>query len=128
MTDQQHPIVFSDKQLQHWIDKITYPHNEGVGPSVKDRELATLAYRAGADAELEGCCKTIKLIWEMDHIATDHDVVRELRAARRPKPPSLKEQALKTLQKLSVSGYPCNYQGDEDWDTIRRALEALPND
>ena len=47
------------------------------------------------------------------------------RAARRPKPLSLKELALATLQKLSTSDYPCNYQGDDDWKTIRRALEQL---
>jgi hypothetical protein len=40
---------------------------------------------------------------------------RNLRAVRRPKPPSLKEQALKALE-------------DDDIDVylIRRALEAIP--
>jgi hypothetical protein len=40
----------------------------------------------------------------------------------------LKEQALETLQRISTDEYPCNYQEDSDWDTIRRALEALPDD
>ena len=44
-----------------------------------------------------------------------------------PKPPSLREQALATLQRVSKDQYPCNYQDDEDWDTIRRALEQLPD-
>jgi hypothetical protein len=52
--------------------------------------------------------------------------MEDLRSARRPKLPSLKEQALKTLQRLSKDGFPCNYQEYSDWDTIRRALEALP--
>jgi hypothetical protein len=78
-----------------------------------------LAYRAGADQELEACCHCF---------ARDlrESLALELRARRRPKPPSLKEQALKTLQRLSKDGFPCNYQEDSDWDTIRRALEALP--
>jgi len=40
-------------------------------------------------------------------------------------PPSLKEQALETLQRISQDRYPCNFQEDSDWDAIRRALEAL---
>ena len=39
----------------------------------------------------------------------------------RPKPPSLKEQALDELTSAERL-YPA------DWSTIRRALEALPND
>jgi hypothetical protein len=41
----------------------------------------------------------------------------QLRAARRPKPPSLKEQALAALENDDIDVY-----------LIRRALEALPND
>ncbi len=40
-----------------------------------------------------------------------------LRAARRPKPPSLKEQALKALDGLTLP--------DDAFETIRFALEAL---
>ena len=54
---------------------------------------------------------------ELDPLAT------EARASLATEPPSLKQQALATLQKLSASGYPCNLQQDESWDTIRRALE-----
>ena len=129
MTD-QHPIVFSDKQLQHWIDKITYPHNEGVGPSIQDRELATLAYRAGADAELEACCEWLRTAQELEAgcewLRTAIDGSDEITAdfmyeARRPKPPSLKEQALESLHHLEAGCEP-------NIDLLRRALEALPND
>jgi hypothetical protein len=44
-----------------------------------------------------------------------------MRAARRPKPPSLKDQALDELA-AAERLYPA------DWSTIRRALEALPNE
>ena len=80
--------------------------------------VATQAARWGADQELEACCE----LMDRDFMAGPSD----LRAARRPKPPSLKEQALDVLQRISKDKYPCNYQEDSDWDTIRRALDALP--
>jgi hypothetical protein len=50
--------------------------------------------------------------------------MEDLRAARRPKPPSLKEQALLQLDTLNADlamhGRGC------DLSQIRRALEALP--
>ena len=49
--------------------------------------------------------------------------VDELRAARRPKPPSLKEQALALVEQHEDGWRP----SPKDWDTIRRALEALPD-
>ena len=84
-------------------------------------DVATKVIQWSADRELEACCEVLarELICDGKHVATD------LRMIRRPKPPSLKEQALATLQRVSKDQYPCNYQDDEDWDTIRRALEAL---
>jgi hypothetical protein len=73
--------------------------------------VATRAAQWGADQELEACCE-----WTQGYAECGDS----LRAVRRPKPPSLKEQALEILQRLS------KYQEDSDWDTIRRALEALP--
>ena len=51
------------------------------------------AFQAGADQELEACCEWMV---EMD-LAASGDI-EQLRSERRPKPPSLKEQALKELQ------------------------------
>ena len=72
-------------------------------------------FQTGADQELEACC---------GFIGCEHSVAwsSKLRAARRPKPPSLKEQAL-----ALVNGNK-PYLDDAAMDTIRRALEALPND
>ena len=70
------------------------------------------AYQAGADQELEACCE----LMDRDFLAGPSD----LHAARRPKPPSLKEQALETLK------YPKDLWSEIEVDTIRRALEALP--
>jgi hypothetical protein len=72
----------------------------------------TNAYQAGADQELEACCK-----W-LDERAVLNGATA-LRATRRPKPPSLKEQALKTLK------YPKDLWSQAEVETIRRALEAL---
>jgi hypothetical protein len=51
------------------------------------------------------------------------DLIPSFRAARRPKPPSLKKQAL-----ALINHDPANqpFLSDKGIDTIRRALEALP--
>ena len=67
----------------------------------------------GADTELEACVNWLdREGWSGES--------RHLRAARRPKPPSLKEQALKALERMQDQ-YP--HLGNTK--TIRRALEAL---
>jgi hypothetical protein len=86
------------------------------------QNVATQAARWGADQELEACCEWL----DTEKILTkDGGYIRKLRDARRPKPPSLKEQALEALQfvdeKLDLPLHNhCNAI-----HTIRRALEAL---
>jgi hypothetical protein len=102
MTD-QHPITPPPELVQQWWDGTH-------GAFYEFEAVATQAARWGADQELEACCEWANATgWEG---AGD-----SLRAARRPKPPSLKEQALER----------CNDYIDPD-GIIRRALEALPND
>ena len=72
------------------------------------------AYRAGADQELEACCKWLALV------GYGKSADRLLRAARRPKPPSLKEQALEAQRRMWSGA-----SNHDDWDLVRRALEAL---
>jgi len=86
--------------------------------------IATLAAQWGADQELEACCE----LMDRDFMAGPSD----LRAARRPKPQSLKEQALEDLARIEAN---CGHLTMPETrllvkraDTIRRALEALPND
>jgi hypothetical protein len=81
--------------------------------------LINQAYQAGADQELEACCEWFICDW------TDIETADKLRTARRPKPPSLKEQALEGLTRLVSTGEFFSNQM-KDLDTIRRALEALP--
>ena len=73
--------------------------------------LATRAAQWGADQELEACCEWTAIVGGAD----------ALRAARRPKPPSLKEQALALVEQHEEGWRP----SPKDWDTIRDALEAL---
>jgi hypothetical protein len=104
---QQHPITPSDELIGEWIDT-----DEG-GPNVISR-IATRAAQWGADQELKACCE-----WMADETPTNY--INALRAARRSKPPSLKEQALALVEQHEDGWRP----SPKDWDTIRRALEQL---
>lgn len=87
----------------------------------REAYLATRAARWGADQELEAfqtwlACKGYL------------SLASDLLAARRPKPPSLKEQALKMLRPLSspvMLGTPEYRLYEPQVEIIRRALEAL---
>jgi hypothetical protein len=63
---------------------------------------------------LNACCELL--------VQQGFDFVDDLRAARRPKPPSLKEQALDELAEWE------NVMDIAPDSPIRRALEALPDD
>ena len=120
MTNQQHPITPPHEQIKKWQDK--FFEAEPLFLLYDDKNLVVLlnqVYQAGADQELEACLK-----WVSENCPYYDDYSRpedKLRPARRPKPPSLKEQALNELDALDNMG-TCNSE------TIRRALEALPND
>jgi hypothetical protein len=103
----QHPIPFPPQELvdEWWL---AGPY-DGVGWK---REFITKVYQWGADQELEACCKCLTLLGCSGTAA-------EVRAARRPKPPSLKEQALAILDDCSD-----RLDGAHE-NTIRRALEQL---
>ena len=75
-----------------------------------------IAFQAGAQQELAACCEWVA---EESPVAAT-----ELRAARRPKPPSLKEQALAALERYEAEEW-CE-ELTFDSSIIRRALEALP--
>jgi hypothetical protein len=105
-----HPITPPPELVQQWIQEATGPNYEEV--------IATRAAQYGADQELEACCEEFSRFWDEVELVTLDDVLKRLRTSRRPKPPSLKEQALDELDALDSMG-ACNS------DTIRRALEQL---
>jgi hypothetical protein len=110
----EHPITPPPELVQQWRSE--WIHN---APGDLD-ELGFLTQRGaqwGADQELEACCE-----WLQD---PDLNVdTYKLRAARRPKPPSLKEQALVALHAVAAGANDMREQR-QDFETIRRALEQL---
>jgi hypothetical protein len=113
---QQHPITPPPELVQQWALMIEQ-HT--------DTEVFTIAAQWGADQELAACCRQLTDPEWYDGIKNLRGPFRaaELRAARRPKPPSLKEQALALVEQHEDGWRP----SPKDWDTIRRALEALPD-
>jgi predicted ATP-grasp superfamily ATP-dependent carboligase len=106
-----HPAIPPSDQLKKWEDEW---FNEEEHADV----LLIQAFQAGADQELEACCEVLarELICDGKHVATD------LHMIRRPKPLSLKQQALEMLENAWEGGHINNNAAQ----TIRRALEALP--
>jgi hypothetical protein len=105
------------KTLGFQGEEFMYDHSFGF--ALADFARAVLA-RWGADQELEACCD-----WLIEH---GYDIASpELRTSRR-KPPTLKEQALKALEVEDDAMPLRSLERGERFDTIRRALEALPND
>ena len=103
--------------LSEWEDDILY--------SRENIDITLLkAYQAGADAELEACVEWMgdsPVIWRGD--PEEHPGFY-LREARRPKPPSLKEEALDQLKSLEVA-FLITHGGNAKTESIRRALEQL---
>jgi hypothetical protein len=110
MTPHEHPITPPPELVQQWREE-TCPffHLGGIN------DLATQAARWGADQELEACVEWLR--------ARGNSYALALATSRRPNPPTLKEQALESVRRFE-SGQ--DLMGD--LDTIRQALEALPND
>ena len=108
---QEHPLTPPPELIEDWIEMAKPLPQRPPNPG----ELAALAARWGADQELEACCHLLR--------QQGFDVVDDLRATRRPKPPSLKEQALAALDDAVMRG-DCITISDA-LPTIRRALEQL---
>jgi hypothetical protein len=113
------PITPPPELVEQWEEQ--WCNIPVIRPSINSY-IATQAAQWGADQELEACCEWL----DTEKILTkDGGYIRRLRNARRPKPPSLKKQALEALQfvdeKLDLPLHNhCNAI-----HTIRRALEAL---
>jgi hypothetical protein len=117
MTD--HPITPPPALVQQW--SVSSPIQHSDESWAYELFIAHQAARWGSDQELEACCEVLDCNYNYPEIAN------LIRAARRPKPPSLKEQALKAL-KVSLTPDGQVTLDITDLNTVRRALEALPND
>jgi len=103
------PIAPPPELVQQW-------EKEAVHERDYNAHLATRAAQWGADQELEACCEWLA----KPEVALTGKGPSDLRTARRPKPPSLKEQALEAQQRLMTGAWRA-----EDWQLISRALEQL---
>jgi hypothetical protein len=121
----EHPITPPLELVQQWASDSPIQANDENW--AYELYIAHQAARWGADQELEACVQHVR-----DHQwgfvgrsnGTKVHTAVDLQLARRPKPPSLNSIA---LQMLSTIERDAHYL-PEITDTIRRALEALPND
>jgi hypothetical protein len=111
----QHSLTPPPELVAQWKAELPTGVYDGYKYPQRETELCIQAAQWGADQELEACCKW----FANEGYGTAPD---RIRMHRRPKPPSLKEQALALVN----SNKP--YLDDTSMDIIRKALEALPND
>ena len=117
MTD--HPITPPHELIEEWIEQFKGDHPIYV---------AMQAAQWGADQQLAKDAE-----W-LDHNALNEPHLRitpmgeSLKEAMRPKPPSLKEQALAVLEEEPEDSKELIVFDTDQIDIIRRAIEALPND
>jgi hypothetical protein len=103
---QQHSITPPPELIYEWAEDRELLRD----PLPLPEYIANCAAQWGADQELEACCE-----WLQD---PDLNVdTYKLRAARRPQPPSLKEQALLVLDDANLDAAHHNI--------LLRALEQL---
>jgi hypothetical protein len=110
----QHPITPPPELVQRW----TSLAGEEEESCKVWASIAIQAAQWGADQELEACCE-----WTQGYAECGDS----LRLARRPKPPSLRKQACDALDTY-VYGDPSQDDKVRTYNTIRAALDALPND
>ena len=100
--------------VEKWANHSASIHRENGTYAQHEFMLATQAARWGADQELEAC---IKLLADL---GGDGEMIRRY---RRPKSPSLKEQAFEALKHAEEGWRPV----PADCAIIRRALASLPD-
>jgi len=105
-----HPITPPPELVQQWADTLAWS---------KDQVVFTRAAQWGADQELEACIEEVQVIY-------GEGIGACIRDFRRPKPLSLKEQALEQLREVNAMLQFQTTGGETS--AIRRALETLPND
>ncbi len=103
---QEHPITPPPELMEQWL---------GMWP----QESLLAAAQWGADQELDACCEWHRREYS-DGLTADL-----IRSERRPKPPSLKEQALEAVKQIPVE--PDGGPWRTAMETIILALHQLPD-
>jgi hypothetical protein len=113
-----HPITPPAELVQQWAKSSPIQHSDESW--AYELFIAHHTAQWGADQELEACCE-----WVEKTIPSwaPNTLNEQLRAARRPNPPSLKEQGLVALKLLKQRTTDPNII-----EPLTRALEALPNE
>jgi hypothetical protein len=111
MTD-QNSITPPRELVEQWASEKCYDERDWL----YELHIANRAAQWGADMELEACCG-----WLLDEALCESNTHRRLRAARRPKPPSLKEQALLTIDTAVAD----DRLSADVANVVRRALEQI---
>ena len=112
MTD---PITPPPELVQQWEEQ--FLERPTINGCFIQSYIAAKAAQYGADQELEACCRWLPKLppWSAN----------DLRKHRRPKPPSLKGQALGALGRFNSNAHTRADEMTQDFDLIRTALEAL---
>jgi len=118
MTNQQHLITLPPGLVQQWANES--PMECSTKAWAYELFIAHHAVQWGADQELEAC-----IAWFDKYIPGYELVADRLRAARRPKPLSLKEQALAVLEEEPEDSKELIVFDTDQVNIIRRALEQL---
>jgi hypothetical protein len=118
-----HPITPPPELIEEWIELSRPTPVRHPNPNV----LATYAARWGADTKLEACVEWMgdsPVIWRGNPETHPGFYLRE---ARRPKPLSLKEQALQVLANADGADHPVvtTVLTADQHALIRKALEQL---
>ena len=105
---QQHSITPPPELVQEWKRTAPHPSNEHE----HYHYITLCAAQWGADTELEACCEWLD--YNCPSVGVHH-----LRTARRPKPLSLKKQAIAVLEDAEMDA--------AHYNILLRALEQLPD-
>jgi hypothetical protein len=118
------PITPPRELVREWYGSEDCPD----GANALANYLCTQAAQWGADQELEACCDHMRdHQWGFVERPDGTKIHRAiyLQQSRRPKPPSLKEQALEALGRFSANSHTTAHQMQNDFDLFRRALQSL---
>ncbi|NBT75546.1 MAG: hypothetical protein EBT15_06185 [Betaproteobacteria bacterium] len=109
--------------IEQWVDEACpgcrLSNYDFTGESIDI--LATRAAQWGANQELEACCEWLDIPNNRSDRGDGWLMPDRLRRARRPKPPSLKEQGLTAMELLKQRTTDPNII-----EPLSRALDALP--
>ena len=134
MTEQQHPITPPEDVIEALRSQAPRCDVDAGVNKKRETQLVIAAYRAGADYELEEI-----LLYPGEEPEDcryfDWVLAANIRAWRRPNPPSLAEQALAALSRADKDALTNPLTGEvvalrtilskEQSNTIRRAIERL---